>query len=81
LRRRRRSEEDRLEHVARPIPPGLSRKEFDDVVQMLAEASTRRGRRSRIHYDGINKKLRDAVARGSPPSRRAAQFPIWATTA
>src|SRR5207247_674423 len=37
----------------------LSRKEFDDVVQMLAEGfTTRRGRRSaHIHYDGINKKL------------------------
>jgi ATP-dependent Lhr-like helicase len=38
----------------------LSRKEFDDVVQMLAEGfTTRRGRRSaHIHYDGINKKLK-----------------------
>jgi ATP-dependent Lhr-like helicase len=37
----------------------LSRKEFDDVVQMLAEGfTTRRGRRSaHIHYDGINKRL------------------------
>src|SRR5213594_2000450 len=37
----------------------LTRKEFDDVVQMLAEGfTTRRGRRSaHIHYDGINKKL------------------------
>ena len=38
----------------------LARKEFDDVVQMLAEGfTTRRGRRSaHIHYDGINKKLK-----------------------
>src|SRR5204862_2537174 len=38
----------------------LTRKEFDDVVQMLAEGfTTRRGRRSaHIHYDGINKKLK-----------------------
>jgi ATP-dependent Lhr-like helicase len=38
----------------------LSRAEFDDVVQMLAEGfTTRRGRRSaHIHYDGINKKLK-----------------------
>jgi len=38
----------------------LSRREFDDVVQMLAEGfTTRRGRRSaHIHYDGINKKLK-----------------------
>src|SRR5213594_1247646 len=37
----------------------LTRKEFGDVVQMLAEGfTTRRGRRSaHIHYDGINKKL------------------------
>src|SRR5216117_616981 len=38
----------------------LTRKEFDDVVQMLAEGfTTRRGRRSaHIHYDGINNKLK-----------------------
>ncbi|MFN2572089.1 MAG: DEAD/DEAH box helicase [Gemmatimonadales bacterium] len=38
----------------------LSRKEFDDVVQMLAEGfTTRRGRRSaHIHYDGINKRVK-----------------------
>src|SRR5881394_2983192 len=38
----------------------LSRKEFDDVVQMLAEGfTTRRGRRSaHIHYDGINHTLK-----------------------
>ena len=38
----------------------LSRAEFDDVVQMLAEGfTTRRGRRSaHIHYDGINKRLK-----------------------
>src|SRR5437870_3039183 len=38
----------------------LSRKEFDDVVQMLAGGfTTRRGRRSaHVHYDGINKKLK-----------------------
>ncbi len=38
----------------------LARKEFDDVVQMLADGfTTRRGRRSaHIHYDGINKKLK-----------------------
>ncbi|MGE5801996.1 MAG: DNA glycosylase AlkZ-like family protein, partial [Gemmatimonadota bacterium] len=38
----------------------LARKEFDDVVQMLAEGfTTRRGRRSaHIHYDGINRKLK-----------------------
>ena len=38
----------------------LSRTEFDDVVQMLAEGfTTRRGRRSaHIHYDGINKRLK-----------------------
>jgi ATP-dependent Lhr-like helicase len=38
----------------------LTRKEFDDVIQMLAEGfTTRRGRRSaHIHYDGINKKVK-----------------------
>src|SRR5437762_12126647 len=38
----------------------LSRKEFDDVVQMLAEGfTTRRGRRSaHLHYDGINKRVK-----------------------
>jgi ATP-dependent Lhr-like helicase len=38
----------------------LTRKEFDDVVQMLAEGfSTRRGRRSAlIHHDGINHRIR-----------------------
>ncbi|HEV2670862.1 MAG TPA: DEAD/DEAH box helicase [Gemmatimonadales bacterium] len=38
----------------------LTRKEFDDVVQMLAEGfTTRRGRRSaHVHYDGINKRVK-----------------------
>src|SRR3989440_536346 len=38
----------------------LSRKEFDDVVQMLAEGfTTRGGRRSaHIHYDAINRKIK-----------------------
>src|SRR5256885_382508 len=38
----------------------LSRKDFDDVVQMLAEGfTTRRGRRrAYIHYDGVNRRLR-----------------------
>jgi ATP-dependent Lhr-like helicase len=55
-------DEDGLyEHVRSAYPyRNLSRKEFDDVVQMLAEGfTTRRGRRSaHIHYDGINKKLK-----------------------
>ena len=49
------------EHVRSAYPyRNLSRKEFDDVVQMLAEGfTTRRGRRSaHVHYDGINKKLK-----------------------
>src|SRR5216117_1820836 len=53
--------EDALFDLVRAAYPyrNLSRKEFDDVVQMLAEGfTTRRGRRSaHIHYDGINKKL------------------------
>src|SRR6266705_295467 len=38
----------------------LSRKDFDDVVQMLAEGfTTRRGRRGAyVHYDGVNRRLR-----------------------
>src|SRR5213595_1685461 len=38
----------------------LSRKDFDAVVQMLAEGfTTRRGRRGAyIHYDGVNRRLR-----------------------
>src|SRR5216110_3026185 len=38
----------------------LSRKDFDDVVQMLADGfTTRRGRRGAyIHYDGVNRRLR-----------------------
>jgi ATP-dependent Lhr-like helicase len=55
-------EEDRLyEHVRSAYPyRDLTRKEYDDTVQMLAEGfTTRRGRRSaHIHYDGINKKLK-----------------------
>ena len=55
-------EEDTLYERVRSAYPyrDLLRKEFDDVVQMLAEGfTTRRGRRSaHIHYDGINKKLK-----------------------
>src|SRR5256712_4238125 len=38
----------------------LTRPEFDDVVQMLAEGfTTKRGRRGAlIHYDGVNRRLR-----------------------
>jgi ATP-dependent helicase Lhr and Lhr-like helicase len=37
----------------------LTRKEFDDVVQMLAEGfTTRRGRRAaHVHFDGVNKRI------------------------
>ncbi|HET8713666.1 MAG TPA: DEAD/DEAH box helicase [Gemmatimonadales bacterium] len=55
-------DEDTLYERVRSAYPyrDLSRKEFDDVVQMLADGfTTRRGRRSaHIHYDGINKKLK-----------------------
>src|SRR2546426_850376 len=55
-------DEDALYERMRSAYPyrDLSRKEFDDVVQMLADGfTTRRGRRSaHIHYDGINKKLK-----------------------
>ena len=38
----------------------LTRREFDDVVQMLAEGfTTRRGRRAaHLHYDGVNRRVR-----------------------
>src|SRR5574342_1438616 len=38
----------------------LSRKDFDAVVQMLAEGfTTRRGRRGAyLHYDGVNRRMR-----------------------
>ena len=38
----------------------LTRREFDDVVQMLAEGfTTRRGRRAaHVHYDGVNKRIK-----------------------
>ena len=54
-------ENDLYERVRSAYPyRDLTRVEFDDVVQMLAEGfTTRRGRRSaHIHYDGINKKLK-----------------------
>jgi ATP-dependent Lhr-like helicase len=54
-------ENDLYERVRSAYPyRELSRTEFDDVVQMLAEGfTTRRGRRSaHIHYDGINRKLK-----------------------
>jgi ATP-dependent Lhr-like helicase len=47
--------------VRRAFPyRALERKEFDDVVQMLAEGfTTRRGRRgAHLHYDGVNKKIK-----------------------
>src|SRR5260370_25488227 len=39
---------------------GMTRKEFDDVLRMLAEGfSTRRGRRSSlIHHDAVNHRVR-----------------------
>ncbi len=38
----------------------LTRREFDDVVQMLAEGfTTRRGRRAaHLHYDGVNRRVK-----------------------
>jgi len=50
----------------------VSRKDFDAVVQMLAEGfTTRRGRRGAyVHYDGVNRRLARGVAPGSPRSRR-----------
>jgi ATP-dependent Lhr-like helicase len=55
-------EEDRLFELMRSAYPyrNLARKEFDDVLRMLAEGfSTKRGRRAAlIHYDAINHRVR-----------------------
>jgi len=55
-------EEDRLFELVRSAWPyrDLTHKEFDEVVQMLAEGfTTKRGRRgAHIHYDGVNRRLR-----------------------
>jgi ATP-dependent Lhr-like helicase len=55
-------EEDALYALVRGAYPyrDLPRKDFDDVVQMLAEGfTTRRGRRGAyLHYDGVNRRLR-----------------------
>ncbi len=54
--------EDALFDLVRSAYPyrDLSRREFDDVVQMLAEGfTTRRGRRgAHLHYDGVNRRIR-----------------------
>src|SRR6266566_2743393 len=55
-------EEDRLYELVRGAHPyrDLSRKDFDDVVRMLAEGfTTRRGRRGAyLHHDGVNRRVR-----------------------
>jgi ATP-dependent helicase Lhr and Lhr-like helicase len=55
-------DEDALYGLFRGAQPyrELARKDFDDVVQMLAEGfTTRRGRRGAyVHYDGVNRRLR-----------------------
>ncbi|MGH7645303.1 MAG: DEAD/DEAH box helicase [Gemmatimonadales bacterium] len=55
-------DEDALFDLVRSASPyrDLTRKEFDDVVRMLAEGfSTKRGRRGAyVHYDGVNRRLR-----------------------
>jgi len=55
-------EEDALFELVRGAYPyrDLARKDFDAVVQMLAEGfTTRRGRRGAyVHYDGVNRRLR-----------------------
>jgi len=54
--------EDALFDLVRSAYPyrDLTRREFDDVVQMLAEGfTTRRGRRgAHLHYDGVNRRVR-----------------------
>src|SRR5947209_9329141 len=55
-------EEDRLYELVHGAYPyrELSRKDFDDVVRMLAEGfTTRRGRRGAyLHHDGVNRRVR-----------------------
>src|SRR5436190_840264 len=55
-------QEDALFQMVRGAYPyrDVSRKDFDAVVQMLAEGfTTRRGRRGAyVHYDGVNRRLR-----------------------
>src|SRR5467141_2267027 len=55
-------QEDALFELVRGAYPyrDVSRKDFDAVVQMLAEGfTTRRGRRGAyVHYDGVNRRLR-----------------------
>ncbi|MGH7730212.1 MAG: DEAD/DEAH box helicase, partial [Candidatus Eiseniibacteriota bacterium] len=55
-------EEDALFDLVRSASPyrELMRKEFDDVVRMLADGfTTRRGRRGAyLHYDAVNRRLR-----------------------
>jgi ATP-dependent Lhr-like helicase len=54
--------EDALFDLVRSAYPyrDLTRREFDEVVQMLAEGfTTRRGRRgAHLHYDGVNHRIR-----------------------
>jgi len=54
--------EDALYQLARSAYPyrDLTRREFDEVVQMLSDGfTTRRGRRgAHLHYDGVNGRLR-----------------------
>jgi ATP-dependent Lhr-like helicase len=54
--------EDALFELVRSAYPyrDLTRREFDEVVQMLAEGfTTRRGRRgAHLHYDGVNHRIR-----------------------
>jgi ATP-dependent Lhr-like helicase len=55
-------DEDALYRLVRGAHPyrDLSRKDFDDVVRMLAEGFTTRGGRrgAYVHYDGVNRRLR-----------------------
>jgi ATP-dependent helicase Lhr and Lhr-like helicase len=55
-------DEDALYELARGAYPyrDLARKDFDAVVQMLADGfTTRRGRRGAyVHYDGVNRRLK-----------------------
>ena len=55
------TEDELFEMVRRAYPyRNLERKDFDDVLRMLAEGfSTKRGRRSAyLHHDAVNQRLR-----------------------
>src|SRR5262249_221282 len=72
-------EEDALFALVRRAYPyrQLERKDFDAVVQMLANGfTTRRGRRGAyVHYDGVNRRLRGRRGARLPASTSGGAIP------